>query len=205
MGDGLDAAKGLAEDIGEGIGDGLDAAGDLAVDGLDAAGDLAEDVGEGIGEGLDAAGDLAGDGLDAVGDLAEDIGEGMGDVLEAAGDLAEGAVDAITDAVDGAVDDVDMYAGAGPRDLDDEGPTGGGNFAKVRACLCSDACVSLFGIHHGYPTDPTKASVSTEHVCVLLASTDFVCEKQVSQGRTHRGQIWKNFPSPGGINGVHDS
>lgn len=120
--------------------------GELAQDGLEAAGDLAEDVGELAGDGLDAAGDLAedvgelaGDGLDAAGGAAEDIAEGLGDGLDEAREMADDAAEGIEDAVggedgDGEADDVDMYAGAGPMDLDDEGPTGGGNFAKVFGC-----------------------------------------------------------------------
>ncbi|CAM9094863.1 unnamed protein product [Ectocarpus sp. 6 AP-2014] len=186
LGDGLDAARGLAEDIGEGIGDGLDAAGDLAGDGLDVAGDLAEDIGEGIGEGLDAAGDLAADGLDAAGDLAEDIGEGMGDGLETAGDLAGGAADAIMDAVDGVADDVDMYAGAGPRDLDDEGPTGDGNFAKVLAG--PRRLVKPFSVQRGTDSEsPQLMGVGEWTASRLKARAD---SRRVHEW-AHKGALWE--------------
>lgn len=147
-GDAFGGLGGLFSDIGDVLGNGIDEVGDWAgdalSDGLDAARGLAEDIGELAGDGVDVAGELAedigelaGDGVDAAGELAENIGEGIGDGLDAAGELAEDAVDAVGDAVqgdegeEGGANDVDMYAGAGPMDLDDEGPTGGGDFAKV--------------------------------------------------------------------------
>lgn len=138
--DGLDAAGDVMGDAVDAVGDVMNAAGDVAEDAVDAAGDLAADIGDGIGDGLDAAGDLTGGVVDAVGG-AFDAGEELaGDGLDAARDLGGDAVDAVGDAVEDAVggdddkggaDDVDMYAGAGPMDLDDEGPTGSGSFAKV--------------------------------------------------------------------------
>ncbi|CAN0142041.1 unnamed protein product [Scytosiphon promiscuus] len=131
LGNGIDE---VGSWLGDAVGDGLDAAGDvaeeiggLAQDGLDAAGDLAEDVGE-----------LGGDGVEAAIDTAQDIADGTERGLGMAEEVVEDAAEGMEDAADGedggdGADDVDMYAGAGPMDLDDEGPTGGGNFAKVLA------------------------------------------------------------------------
>ena len=91
------------------------------------------------GNALDAVGDLAGAVAEAAGDLAGDVGETAGYAGIAAIEAAKDAVDAAgvfdedaeEDAEDDA-DDVDMYAGAGPMDLDDGGPTGGGAAPKVR-------------------------------------------------------------------------
>lgn len=116
----LDNAAEVAEAAGEMAGDALDAAGDVAGDIVDGVGDLAGDVGDAVG--------------DVAEDVAEDVGEVARDAVEAAGDLAESAAEAVADAVDGA-DVVEMYAGAGPRDLDDGGPTGGGAGAKVHGCI----------------------------------------------------------------------
>ncbi|CAM9192680.1 unnamed protein product, partial [Hapterophycus canaliculatus] len=124
LGSGIDE---VGDWVGDTVGNGLDAVGDLAQEGWEAAADLAEDVGE-----------LAGDGLEVAGEAAEDIGDAVEGGLDAAGGFAEDAAEGIEDALDGVdgdggADDVDMYAGAGPMDFDDEGPTGGGNFAKVLA------------------------------------------------------------------------
>eukprot|EP00903_Cladosiphon_okamuranus_P014200 g13193.t2 len=146
-GDAFSGLGGLFSDVGDALGHAIDEVGDWAgdalEDGVDAARDLAEDIGELAADGVGAVGELAedigdgiGDGLDAAGELAEDVGEGIGDGLDAARGLAEDAVDAVGDAIDGQegeADDVDMYAGAGPVDLDDEGPTGGKGFTKVRS------------------------------------------------------------------------
>ncbi len=142
LGNAIDVAD-LAGGVVDAAGDLAQDAGDLMGDGMEVAGELAGDIGEGIGDGLDAAGDFAGDaadavgdGLDAAGDLAGDAADAVGDGLNAAGDFAGDAVEAIGDAVTGGdgvrgAEDVEMYGGAGPMDLDDEGPTGGGSFAKV--------------------------------------------------------------------------
>ncbi|CAM9826029.1 unnamed protein product, partial [Laminaria digitata] len=91
---------------------------------------------------MDAAGDLAGNAAEAAGDLAGDVGDLAGDVGETVGYAGFDAIEAARDAVDTAgafaedafgedAEDVDMYAGAGPMDLDDGGPTGGGATPKV--------------------------------------------------------------------------
>lgn len=88
-------------------------------------------------EGLDFAENLVEGGVDFAENLVEgavDSAPHIGEhIIDAAQDVGEhiGIPTSGDDDGDPSLDDVDMYAGAGPRDLDDGGPTGGGYAAKA--------------------------------------------------------------------------
>ncbi|CAM9786078.1 unnamed protein product, partial [Pylaiella littoralis] len=189
--DGLDAAGDVMGDAVDAVGDVMNAAGDVAEDAVDAAGDLAADIGDGIGDGLDAAGDLTEGVVDAVGG-AFDAGEELaGDGLDAARDLGGDAVDAVGDAVEDAVggdddkggaDDVDMYAGAGPMDLDDEGPTGGGSFAKVLSG--PRRLVEAFSVHR---TRGQQQGIDADRC--LMGTEEWTAPRLRAREERRRGQV----------------
>ncbi|CAM9994866.1 unnamed protein product [Scytosiphon promiscuus] len=134
-----DTASSWGTDIGNIFGDIGESAGG-AFGGL---ANLFSDIGDALGNDIDEAEyleeeDVIGDVSESAGDLAESIGQDTQRYLDVGEKVTEDPEDSMEDAEDGedgdrGIDDVDMYAGAGPMDLDDEGPTGSGDSAKVLA------------------------------------------------------------------------